>query len=324
MSSFSPNITPKIVVDGYTSNEPFVKFTQLYEWTSSNYCLSVNNGYTNLNNIIINGDDTKFNIYQSNVNANLIYGINGNANPSFIFKNQNTELMRINNNVGIGVTNPNYKLDVNGNINSMLIYKNNVELDNIYLQIKNNYWLLNNNNIYVDLASNISRVGIGNSQPLGTLHLGSRTTTSDGTIVISKYANNIRNFKFGYDDNFNFIMGDFGDGVSQIWKSQFYINSNAPSHSLCIFGNGNISIGTSENIEKLNVSGNLKASSFIGIGSSITNLDYNNITINRPDLGNLNNWVYVPPTPETGAFLYNRTVRTIAMGKTTANFNIYK
>jgi hypothetical protein len=223
MSSFSPNITPKIVVDGYTSNEPFVKFTQLYEWTSSNYCLSVNNGYTNLNNIIINGDDTKFNIYQSNVNANLIYGINGNANPSFIFKNQNTELMRINNNVGIGVTNPNYKLDVNGNINSMLIYKNNVELDNIYLQIKNNYWLLNNNNIYVDLASNISRVGIGNSQPLGTLHLGSRTTNSDGTIVISKYANNIRNFKFGYDDNFNFIMGDFGDGVSQIWKSQLYI-----------------------------------------------------------------------------------------------------
>jgi hypothetical protein len=321
MSSFSPNITPKIVVDGYTSNEPFVKFTQLYEWTSSNYCLSVNNGYTYLNNIIINGDDTKFNIYQSNVNANLIFGINGNTNPGFIFKNQNTELMRINNNVGIGVTNPNYKLDVNGNINSMLVYKNNVELDNIYLQIKNNYWLLKNNNIYVDLASNISRVGVGNSDPLGTLHLGSRTTTSDGTIVISKYANNIRNFKFGYDDNFNFIMGDFGDGVSQIWKSQFYINSNAPSHSLCIFGNGNISIGTSDNVEKLNVSGNLKATSFIGIGSSITNLDYNNITINRPDLGNLNNWVYVPPTPETGAFLYNRTVRTIAMGKTTANFN---
>jgi hypothetical protein len=70
MSSFSPNITPKIVVDGYTSNEPFVKFTQLYEWTSSNYCLSVTNGYTNLNNIIVNGDDTKFNIYQIN-NINI-------------------------------------------------------------------------------------------------------------------------------------------------------------------------------------------------------------------------------------------------------------
>jgi len=321
MSSFSPNITPKIVVDGYTSNEPFVKFTQLYEWTSSNYCLSVTNGYTNLNNIIVNGDDTKFNIYQSNLNSSLIFGLNNyNNNANFIFKNESTEFMRINNNVGIGVTNPNYKLDVNGNINSMLIYKNNLELDNIYLQIKNNYWLLRNNNIYVDLASNISRVGIGNSDPLGTLHLGSRITNSDGTIVISKYDNNVRNFKFGYDNNFNFVMGDFGDGATQIWKSQFYINSAAPSHSLCIFGNGNISIGTSENIEKLNVNGNLKASSFIGIGSSITNIDYNNISTNKPDLTNLNNLLYVPPTAETGAFLYNRTVATISLGKTTPNF----
>jgi hypothetical protein len=150
MSSITtiPNITPKIVVDGYTSNEPFVKFTQLYDWTSSNYCLSVVNGYTSLNNIIINGNDNNFNIYQSNVNlnSNLIFGIHGNNNPSFIFKNGNSELMRINNNVGIGTTNPNYKLDVNGSTNSLLIYKNNIELDDIYLQIKHNYWLLNTTN----------------------------------------------------------------------------------------------------------------------------------------------------------------------------------
>jgi hypothetical protein len=324
MSVINPNITPKIVVDGYTSNEPFVKFTQLYEWTSSNYCLSVNNGYTYLNNIIINGDDKNFNIYQSNVNSNLIFGINGNNNPSFIFKNGNsTELMRINNNVGIGTTNPNYKLDVNGSINSILIYKNNIELDNIYLQIKNNYWLSNNNNkIYIDLASNISGVGIGNSQPLGTLHLGSRTTNSDGSIIITKYNNNniVRNFKFGYDDNFNFVMGDFGDALTQDWKYQFYIHSNAPSNALFISSSGNVSIGTSENTNKLNVNGNVRATSFIGIGSNITTIDYNNITVNRPELTNLNNWIYVPPTAETGAYLYNRTVASISLGKTTANF----
>jgi len=329
MSSITtiPNITPKIVVDGYTSNEPFVKFTQLYEWTSSNYCLSVVNGYTSLNNIIINGNDNNFNIYQSNVNSNsnLIFGIHGNNNPSFIFKNGNTELMRVNNNVGIGTTNPNYKLDVNGSTNSLLIYKNNIELDDIYLQIKNNYWLLNttNNNIYVDLACNISSVGIGNSQPLGTLHLGSTITNSDGTIVITKNNNNvIRNFKFGYDNNFNFVMGDFGNaGTIQTWKSQFYINSNAPENSLVILNNGNVGIGTTDTLtNKLNVNGNLKAISFIGNGSNITNLDYNNITLNKPDLSNLNNWVYVNPTAENGAFIYNKTVASVSIGKTTCDF----
>jgi hypothetical protein len=322
MSGNSPNITPKIVVDGYTSNEPFVKFTQLYEWTSSNYCLSVNNGYTNLNGIIINGSNNdNNNIYQSNLNSNLIFGINGNNNPSFIFKNGNSELIRINSNVGIGTTNPNYKLDVNGNINSILIYKNNIELDNIYLQIKNNYWLLNNNNIFIDLASNISNVGIGNSQPLGTLHLGSTTTNSDGTIVITKNNNTtIRNFKFGYDDNFNFVMGDFGDLTSRIWKSQFYINQNAPANSLSISNNGNIGIGTTDYTNKLNVNGNLKATSFIGAGSNITNLNYLNIT-NPPDLRNKDNWVFVSPTNLTGAYLYNTTVASISIGKMTNNFN---
>jgi len=328
MSSITtiPNITPKIVVDGYTSNEPFVKFTQLYDWTSSNYCLSVVNGYTSLNNIIINGNDNNFNIYQSNVNlnSNLIFGIHGNNNPSFIFKNGNSELMRINNNIGIGTTNPNYKLDVNGSTNSLLIYKNNIELDDIYLQIKHNYWLLNttNNNIYVDLACNISRVGIGNSQPLGTLHLGSTITNSDGTIVITKNTNNvIRNFKFGYDTNFNFVMGDFGNAGTQTWKSQFYINSNAPENSLVILNNGNIGIGTTDTLaNKLNVDGSLKAISFIGNGSKITDLDYNNITLNKPDLSNLNNWVYVKPTELKGAYIYNRNVASISIGKTTSDF----
>jgi len=40
------SILPKIVIEGYTSNEPFVKFTQKYEWTGTNPCLSVVNGYT--------------------------------------------------------------------------------------------------------------------------------------------------------------------------------------------------------------------------------------------------------------------------------------
>jgi len=324
MSSVIPNITPKIVIDGYTSNEPFVKFTQLYEWNNSNnFCLSVENGYTNLNKVIIDGNNNSSNIYMSNLNSNMIFGVRGNT-ANYIFKNANAELVRITNtSVGIGISNPNYKLDVNGNINSILLYKNNIELDDIYLKLIDNHWVKNNNTIYLNLERNISNVGIGNSQPLGTLHLGTTTSISDGTIVISKYNNSsiIRNFKFGYDANFNFIMGDFGDATSQIWKSQFYINSNAPNNSLVILSNGNIGIGTSDSTNKLTVSGSVSASSFIGVGSNITNLNYNNITLNAPNLSNLNNWIYSNLSAGNGAILYNNNVRTIAIGKTSANVN---
>jgi hypothetical protein len=324
MSIIVPNITPKIVIDGYTSNEPFVKFTQLYEWNNSNnFCLSVENGYTNLNKVIIDGNNNTSNIYMSSLNSNMIFGIRGNT-ANYIFRNSNNELLRItNSSVGIGITNPNYKLDVNGNINSLLLYKNNIELDDIYLKIVNNYWIANNNNIYVNLASNISNVGIGNSNPLGTLHLGTTTSNSDATIVISKYNNSsiIRNFKLGYDANFNFIMGDFGDATTQVWKSQFYINSNAPTDSLVILSNGNIGIGTNISTNKLTVSGSVSASAFIGVGSNITNLNYNNITQNAPNLSNLNNWIYSNLSAGNGAILYNNNVRTIAIGKTSANTN---
>ena len=71
---------PKIIIDGSTSNEPFVRFTQNHQWTTSNFCLHINNGYTNLNGLVINGglnvDDT---FYTSN-NINMSFNVTGNNN----------------------------------------------------------------------------------------------------------------------------------------------------------------------------------------------------------------------------------------------------
>ena len=291
---------PKITLEGFSSDEPFIKFTQNGEWTSSNFCLHVNNGYTNLNGLIINGFDTNDTFYTSNKNLNMSFNVTGNSN--IIFKTNNTERLRISNtgNVGIGASTLDYKLNVAGTINSTLIYKSGIELDNIYLLIKNNYWLLknsgtNNNILYTDPGSNIDKIGIGNTEPLGYLHLGTASTNnnSDANIIITKKNNNNnRNFKFGYDENFNFTFGDFGDTSAQSWKKQFYINSIAPENSLMINNAGNIGIGTSApGAFKVNINGSLNATSLRGDGFELTNLDYNKIITGKPDLINLNNWI---------------------------------
>jgi hypothetical protein len=296
---------PKIDLEGDTSNKPFVKFKQLNNtWTSSNQCLSVINGYTDLNGIQINGyDDT--NTIISTVYSNISFGIKG-TNTNFIFKKDNTELLKIanNGNVGIGTTDlDTYKLNINGDINSLNIYKNGTELNNIYLLISSNFWLKNNNNIYTDNLSNIINVGIGTSTPYANLHIYSSAAnntakyTNDGTIIISKYDDafsNVYNFKFGYIKDTNiFSFGNYtytNTNSIHTWTNQFSINPTAPGNSLVIGDDGNIGIGTtSSSSYKVNINGGLNATSLIGDGSGIININYNNIT-NKPSTDNLITW----------------------------------
>ena len=283
-------IIPKINIQGSTSNEPLITFIQNYRWNTNNYCLLTSNGYTNLNGVIINGYDNYNNIYVNN-NSNLIFGINNETNNNFIFSINSNEKVRINSYgyLGINNNNPNYHLDVNGSINySNNIFKNNVNLDNIYLNIKNNYWIADlNSNVFIDINSNINNVGIGTSYPLATLHIGSTNNNKDNSIMISKLDN--LNFKLGYD-NSNFIIGNFNTGS---WYKSLSINKDAPTNSLIIDNLGNIGIGTNNtNNYKLNINGTLNALNISGVGSNLINLDYNNITINKPNLTNLNNWIY--------------------------------
>ena len=320
-------LTPKIIIDGSTSNEPFVKFTQNHQWTSSNFCLHVNNGFTNLNGIIINGalnaNDT---FYTNNNNINMSFNVTGNNN--IIFKTNNIERLRIfnNGNIGIGTINAqDYKVNINGSINTQSIYKNNIELDNIYLAINNNCWLFDDISkiLYTDPNSNISRIGIGNTNPDAYLHIGSyNIPNSDATIILSKNTlnNNSHNFKLGYDNDFNFVMGNFVPQYNSTWKSQFSINYDAPDNSLFISSTGNIGINTNiTNDYKVNILGSLNASSITtDIGSNINNLNYNNITINKPDLKNLDNW-----TINNNIIYLTNLSACVAIGTTTTTFNIH-
>ena len=104
-------------------------------------------------------------------------------------------------------------------------------------------------------------VGIGNPTPIGILSIGRPDTISDGTLTISKNASAgaSRNFKMGFDDSFNFCIGDFGNTTSiatNTWSStQLTIN----------YSNGNIGIGTVQSGFKLSVNGG------VNIFTTVTN-----------------------------------------------------
>jgi hypothetical protein len=327
------SILPKIVIEGYTSNEPFVKFTQKYEWTGTNPCLSVVNGYTDLNGILINGNDNT-NTIVSKTYSNISFGITGD-NANFIFKKNTSELLKIanNGNVGIGITNLDiYKLNIGGSINASEIYKNGIELNNIYLLKINNYWLKNNNNIYMDTSCNVINIGIGTSTPYANLHIyGSKNNntldyTNDGTLIISRYDNSIpinsRNFKFGYKNIDYFTFGNYNNiNETPIWLEQFSIHAEAPNNSLTINATGNIGISTNADpSNKVNINGSLNASSLSGSGTNITNINYNNITLNKPELSNLNNWIY----KDAASTRYIYTENFVSIGSTTIPNSSYK
>jgi hypothetical protein len=135
------------------------------------------------------------------------------------------------------------------------------------------------NTVTIDGSGN---VGIGITNPFASLSIGTPATTSDGTLTISRNNAGFRNFKFGYDANFNFCMGDFGSNVSgNTWRST----------DLTIrWETGNVGIGIAPQTQKLYVNGSvyitaattinaaLTATSFSGDGANITNVPYSTIT----------------------------------------------
>ena len=232
-------------------------------------------GDTNLTSKIFIGADKKDIISWLTDDKNI-------ANKEYVKNNQilddNTTLRGI----GSNITELDYKkITLN-----KLIFRDPLRYDDfnntIDIDLSKSGWTNESNIIYSPINSN---VGIGTSEPLGILHIGSTFDDIDGTVVISKTVNEQRinkNFKLGYDEKYNFVFGNLT--TNNIWSKQFYINTNAPSESLIITNLGNININSNLLIKNsltfnkntLNYNLNIDANNNLNIA--------NNIIINRNGL----------------------------------------
>lgn len=105
------------------------------------------------------------------------------------------------------------------------------------------------NAVYIKGINQQPFVGIGTSDPLGTLSVGDASKIgSDGFIVLGKRSSEAltRQYRIGFDANFNFCIGDYGfeNNPAQEWTSPLAMAWNAPSNTLFIGANGLIGIGT--------------------------------------------------------------------------------
>jgi hypothetical protein len=113
------------------------------------------------------------------------------------------------------------------------------------------------NSLFITAAGH---VGIGTKNPLGPLSVGDASVmNSDGYIVVGKMSKGgTRQYRLGFDDNFNFVIGDYGnENKPGGWTAPFAIAWGAPTNSLYINPNGHVGIGTNPTKAALEVTSNL-------------------------------------------------------------------
>jgi hypothetical protein len=161
-------------------------------------------------------------------------------------------------NVGVGVApNASYKLNVGGTISAIVANPIgatdllNMRYDaNWGLRLQQNY--TGAGNIQYDFIHRYSAVdynsltfkggsvGIGNTNPTGTLCLGNSSLAgSDGFLLIGKNngAGGARTQRIGYNANFDLTIGDYGGGTGP-WIEAFKISYACPNGAFFINGSG--------------------------------------------------------------------------------------
>jgi len=148
-------------------------------------------------------------------------------------------------------------------------------------------------------------VGIGTTNPNGTLQIGHCNTAStaiDGTVVVgTNNGSSNRQFKMGYDSNstYNFVLGDYGyTGAINTWVKQLQIAYSAPANSIYVNASGYVGIGTNNPAQPLHVYG---TNPYLYLGATVSNYNVAQISFNTVSSGSTSNYVGMqiyngPPT----------------------------
>jgi len=173
-------------------------------------------------------------------------------------------------NVGIGILNPTFDLDVSGDINFSGNLYNNGSLMNI--GDGNSLDAADGNPVDVVFVDNNGNVGIGTTMPNvkldvnGVLEVG---PASRGAHLISTDEDNFLLHTYTNIPNANLWIG-YGDGAGGTDDTKEYLFMNG---GRVLVMNGNVGIGITLPSERLEVDGTIKATSFQGDGSQLTNIE---------------------------------------------------
>ena len=209
------------------------------------------------NSIVVNNDGTVFintnidinnetrltsNILINNIKIIDWLGTNGLASYNYV-------KTIVDNMKPVDLTNLDYNNIKTNRLNFLFPLTSNISTNEIGIDLTNSIGF---NKIDSNIFTNNFKLGIGTNNPLGLLHIGStafsldNTNANDGSLIMSKTTvQNTRNLKFGFDDNFNFIIGNL---INDNWTSSVIIQPSAPNNCLIINNSGNVSFNNSLNI----------------------------------------------------------------------------
>jgi hypothetical protein len=285
-----------------------------------------------------------------NVNYYIDYGISGSTDGNFNWiygPGASNPLMTLSyqGNLGLGVTNPTSRLQVSGNINASSLNVtgsvaatgagSSTSVRTLYilsgasglLDANGNPIIVEGGNENVNITSGVStffdiqvtntgifdqRIGIGNTNPLGELHIGDYINDIENSIIITSsgvgFGTDLSTSEVYFDaSSKNAVFGVVGVGTDDIDDNNIlYVNGNTRL-------SGNVGIGTTNPTSALTVSGNtsLETLSVSGVSTFSGNIKTNNSNIvlgdgsggnNRITLGTNNGLSF--PNPDINCNIY--------------------